>query len=202
MPAVPTAAQDYPEWHKGRQHYALWYLEIRQPEVLAYLAQLRRHFGDFLFHPNTRQFHITLFVCGFLHQHKRYDDDFTDLELNAQLQQLQRLNLAPFQLKTGKINSFESALFIEIEDAEQALDAIRQQLSRCSGEIAPLSYCPHITLGLYSHAFNSNELFRRADEIEQQSFELKIQQLTFGAYAAQQLQGPLSACQQFNLGGL
>jgi len=202
MPVVPTAAQDYPEWHKGRQRYAVWYLEIRQPEVLAYLAQLRRHFSDFLFHPNTRQFHITLFVCGFLHQHKRYDDDFTYQQFNAQLQQLQRLDLAPFKLKTGKINSFESALFIEIEDAEQALDAIRQQLSRCSSEIAPLSYCPHITLGLYSHAFNGNELFRRADEIEQQSFELEIRQLTFGAYAAQQLQGPLSAYQQFNLGNL
>ena len=202
MPVVPTAAQDYPEWHKGRQRYALWYLEIQQPEVLAYLEQLRRQFSGLLFAPNTRQFHITLFVCGFLHQHKRYDDDFTYQQFNAQLQQLQLLNLAPFQLKTGKINSFESALFIEIEDSEQALQQIRQQLSPCSGEIAPLSYCPHITLGLYSHAFNSNELFRRADEIEQQSFELEIRQLTFGAYAAQQLQGPLSAYRQFNLGNL
>ena len=202
MPVVPTAAQDYPEWHKGRQRYAVWYLEIQQPEVLAYLEQLRRQFSGLLFAPNTRQFHITLFVCGFLHQHKRYDDDFTYQQFNAQLQQLQLLNLAPFKLKTGKINSFESALFIEIEDSEQALQQIRQQLSPCSGEIAPLSYCPHITLGLYSHAFNSGEVFRRADEIQQRSFELEIRQLTFGTYAAQQLQGPLLAYQQFNLGNL
>ena len=202
MPVVPTAAQDYPDWHKGRQRYAVWYLEIQQPEVLAYLEQLRRQFSGLLFAPNTRQFHITLFVCGFFHQHKRYDDDFTYQQFNAQLQQLQLLNLVPFQLKTGKINSFESALFIEIEDSEQALQQIRQQLSPCSGEIAPLSYCPHITLGLYSHAFNSGEVFRRADAIQQQSFELEIRQLTFGTYAAQQLQGPLSGYQQFNLGNL
>ncbi|MFX5374177.1 2'-5' RNA ligase family protein, partial [Acinetobacter baumannii] len=25
---VPTSMRDYPEWHLGRQNYALWYLEI------------------------------------------------------------------------------------------------------------------------------------------------------------------------------
>ena len=190
IPVVPTLAQDYPEWHKGRTAFSLWYLEVHSPELLNYLEQLRAEFSDFLFQPNTRQFHITLFICGFWEPYRQFDDDFIFQQLDAQTLQLQELNLSPFKLKTGKINSFESALFIEIEDSEQALQQIRQQLSPCSSEIAPLSYCPHITLGLYSHAFNGNELFRRADEIEQQSFELKIQQLTFGAYAAQQLQGP------------
>ena len=65
MPVVPTLNQDYPAWHLGREHYALWYLEILDPDLLAYLATLREHFSDILYTPNTRQFHITLFICGF-----------------------------------------------------------------------------------------------------------------------------------------
>ncbi|CAM4297457.1 2'-5' RNA ligase family protein [Acinetobacter pragensis] len=202
MPVVPTCAHDYPEWHKGRNAFSLWYLEVHSPALLTYLDQLRAAFSDQLFQPNTRQFHITLFICGFLAESIEHDDDFPKQKLAAQCSQLQALNLPPFKLKTGKLNSFESALFIEIEDPAQNLNCIRQQLYQCSDEIAPLSYCPHITIGLYGHALNSNEIFLRMQQIQQQSFEFEVQQVTFGTYAAQQLQGPLTAYQQFELGGL
>jgi 2'-5' RNA ligase len=221
MPVVPTLAQDYPEWHKGRSAFSLWYLELHSPELLAYLAQLRADFADILFQPNTRQFHITLFICGFLNSEIsspsvqnpetqtsetpnsaiQYSyDDFSLQNFHAQLQQLQALELRPFKLKTGKINSFESALFIEIEDAEGDLNRIRQQLYQCSDEIAPLQYCPHITIGLYGRTLDSDEVFSRIQAIEQRSFEFEVRQLTFGRYTAQQLQGELSALHQFHLG--
>ncbi|MEN3980357.1 2'-5' RNA ligase family protein [Acinetobacter sp. CWB-B33] len=201
-PVVPTLAHNYPEWHKGRTAFSLWYLEVHSPELLNYLEQLRAEFSDFLFQPNTRQFHITLFICGFWEQYKQFDDDFNFQQLDAQTLQLQKLNLSPFKLKTGKINSFESALFIEVEDSQGILKSIRRQFYQCSNEIAPLSYCPHITIGLYGHALNSNDVFLRMQKIEQRTFEIDVQQLTFGTYAAQQLQGPLSAHQQFNLDSL
>jgi len=91
MPVVPTLAQDYPEWHKGRTDYSLWYLEIQSPELLLYLDHLRQHFSDLLFTPNTRQFHITLFICGFLTTHQQvWDDDFSQQRLQRQIELLNR----------------------------------------------------------------------------------------------------------------
>ncbi|WP_254592259.1 2'-5' RNA ligase family protein [Acinetobacter bouvetii] len=201
MPVLPTLAQDYPEWHKGRTDFSLWYLEIRQPELLNYLEQLREYFSDLLFTPNTRQFHITLFICGFLTNHNpKWDDDFSHQQLQQQLKTLKPEQKSSFRLKTGAVNSFESALFIEIDDLDGNLAEIRQQLYRCSDEIAPLEYCPHITLGLYKHEFCSNIIFERMQNIPQQSFEFQVRHLTFGTYHAQMLQGPLTPYHQFLLG--
>ncbi len=74
---VPTPIRDYPEWHLGRQNYALWYLEINDQKLVHYLDQLRAHFSEFLVEPNHRQYHVTLFICGFLtHEIKVHGDDF------------------------------------------------------------------------------------------------------------------------------
>lgn len=199
---VPTLARDYPEWHKGRTAFSLWYLELHSHALQNYLEQLRAEFSDVLFQPNTRQFHITVFICGFYSASSQFDDDFTDEQLKQQLLEMQKAQLQPFKLRTGKINSFESALFVEIHDDERGLEKVRQQLYACTNEIAPISYCPHITLGLYGTALNSDEIFKRIERIGQQSFEFEILQLTFGTYTAHQLQGPLSAQLQYTLGTL
>ncbi len=34
---VPTEARDYPEWHLGRERYALWYIEVDDPVLISYL---------------------------------------------------------------------------------------------------------------------------------------------------------------------
>lgn len=201
MPVVPTLAQDYPEWHKGRTDYSLWYLEIQQPELLHYLHHLRQHFSDLLYAPNTRQFHITLFICGFLTAHPQtWDDDFSHQQLEQQIEILRPQQRCSFKLKSGRLNSFESALFVEIEDTEGCLAEIRQQLYACSEEVAPLQYCPHITLGLYKDHLNSDAVFERIQHISQQQFEFQNQQLIFGTYHAQTLQGPLTPYHQFILG--
>ena len=70
MPVVPTLNQDYPAWHLGREHYALWYLEILDPDLLAYLATLREHFSDILYTPNTRQFQTTAATASALILHE------------------------------------------------------------------------------------------------------------------------------------
>jgi len=202
MQVVPTLNQDYPDWHQGRQHYALWYIEIQDPELLAYLTALRAQFSDLLYTPNTRQFHITVFICGFFeelnkiqlidHVEQRWNDNFSADELALHQQQLRQLSLSNIRLCTGQINSFQSALFIEIVDVERKLDHLRQALNLSSNEIAPIEYCPHITLGLYKQAWNSDDIFERIQQIEQHSFDFESEQLTFGHYQAQVLQGVLS----------
>lgn len=80
------------------------------------------------------------------------------------------------------------------------LSEIRQQLYACSEEVAPLQYCPHITLGLYKDHINSDVVFERMQHIAQRKFEFQNRQLTFGTDHAQTLQGPLTSYHQVILG--
>jgi len=202
---VPTSIRDYLEWHLGRQNYALWYLEINDQKLVDYLDGLRRHFSDFLLEPNTRQYHVTLFICGFLtHESKLYKDDFSFSEFEQQREILRKKNFASFELKIGSVDSFSSALFVEIQDTENILSLIRQQLGTVSNEIAALNYCSHITLGLYKKDYSSDLILQKISELPVQykhaEFELKIEHLTFGYYQAQTLQGKLYPYQHLFLG--
>lgn len=198
---IPTLTHDYAEWHQGRHDYSLWYLEIIDSKLLDYLDQLRLQFAEFLYTPNDRQFHITLFISGFLTQQpKQFDDDFSQVELEQHIQQLTQNFNSSFKLKTSKINSFESALFVEIDDSNGSLSRIRDLFYQFSNEVAALDYCPHITLGLYKDAINSDVIFDRINTIEPQEFEFEVDHLTFGTYQAQILQGPLEAYHQHRLG--
>ena len=200
MPVVPTLTGDYPEWHCGREDFSLWYIEIEHPELLDYLNQLRADFSKFLYTPNNRQFHITLFVCGFItEQNPVLDDDFGIEKLHQHIQDLTHHFPKKIQLKTGRINSFESALFVEIIDEDNVLLELRNLLGQSCAEIAPLDYCPHLTLGLYDQDFNSDLIFNHIKSIEQKSFEFSVDQLTFGTYQAKILQGQLYPFQQFKL---
>ena len=197
---IPTEIHDYPEWHKGRENYALWYIEIHQPELIDYLNQLRQHFSNYLLQQNQRQFHITVFICGFLKQDSiQYDDDFLHTQFEQQLTQLKNTDFKNFKLSTGHIKSFESALFVEIFDIENSLSKIRKLFSKSHQEIAALDYCPHITLGLYQSAFESEQIFEEISEIRPKTFEISIDHLTFGMYKAKVLQGELYPVYQYKL---
>jgi 2'-5' RNA ligase len=202
---VPTSIRDYPEWHLGRQNYALWYLEINDQKIVDYLDALRAHFSEFLLEPNSRQYHITLFICGFLDQETRvYSDDFSLREFEHQREILIKEDFAPFHLRIGLVDSFSSALFVEIQDIKNTLPLIRQKLGLVSNEIAALEYCPHITLGLYKKDYSSDLILRKISELPVQykhaEFDLKVEHLTFGYYQAQTLQGKLYPSQHLFLG--
>lgn len=189
---IPTEAHDYPEWHKGREDYALWYIEIEQPELIAYLNRLRQQFSNYLLQPNLRQFHITLLICGFLKQDcMQLNDDFSQDQFQQLLARLENTHFKTFKLSTGQIKSFESALFIEILDTENSLSKIRNLFSSSHQEIAALEYCPHITLGLYQAAFKAEQIFNAISALPQKTFEISIDHLTFGFYKAKILQGEL-----------
>ena len=197
---VPTPIRDYPEWHLGRQNYALWYLEINDQKLVHYLDQLRAHFSEFLVESNHRQYHVTLFICGFLtHENKVHDDDFCFSGFVQQREILRKEDIAPFQLKIGSVDSFSSALFVEVQDQSQQLARIRQALSVGGAEIAALQYHPHITLGLYQTACSTNLILQRIQNLPVHYFDLDIQHLNFGYYQAHTLQGQLFSTHQFPL---
>ncbi len=109
------------------------------------------------------------------------------------------MQLEPFQLKVGGINSFDSALFVEVQDQSQQLARIRQALSVGGAEIAALQYHPHITLGLYQTACSTNLILQRIQNLPVQYFDLDIHHLNFGYYQAHTLQGQLFSTHQFPL---
>lgn len=198
---IATEIRDYPEWHKSRSDYGLWYIEIDQPELIHYLDEIQAQFSDLLLPAQQRQYHITLFVCGFLQPAiKQYDDDFQIQQLQQQTKLLEALQLTSFELEITQIDSFSSALFLQIIDREDVLAQIRQQFAQVSGEIAALEYCPHITLGLYREAWPSDMVLQRIQQLSIKTLKIQVKKLNFGYYKAQILQGLLYPYQQIELG--
>lgn len=198
---ISTERRDYPEWHYGRSDFAVWYIDIDQAAVIQYLDNIKTKFSDLLIDSNQRQYHITLFVCGFLTpKSSHYDDDFEIDTLKQQIQALNSLEIEPFELEITQLDSFSSALFLQVEDNNKILAKIRQQLTQYSDEIAALEYCPHITLGLYNDAWESDLVLDRIQSIAIKPFKIQVKYLTFGYYKAQILQGLLYPYQQIRLG--
>nr|WP_314522934.1 2'-5' RNA ligase family protein [uncultured Acinetobacter sp.] len=198
---IATEVRDYPEWHFGRSNYALWYIDVDQPELIEYLDEIRAQFADLLVPNPQRQFHITIFVCGFLtSSEKQYDDNFQIQQLQQQIKLVEALQLKPFELEITQIDSFSSALFLQIKDQQGVLTQIRQQFARVSEEIAALEYCPHITLGLYGEAWPSAMVLQRIQQQSLKTMKIQVKKLTFGYYKAQILQGLLYPYRQIKLG--
>ena len=85
-------------------------------------------------------------------------------------------------------------------EIDRILDKIRKTLLQTSQEVAALSYCPHITLGLYREAVGSDHVLERMAEIEDIRYSLNVSKLTFGFYQSHVLQGALFSQTQIELG--
>lgn len=194
---------DYSDWHKGRDQFSLWYLEIEDSACGQYLKDLQHQFEPYLYMPNHRQWHITLFVCGFWQApfHLQHlSDHFHERQLQQQMQLLEQLKLSSFELKLGKVRSFQSALFVEVIDENNILLQLRRCFWPVAKEIDAMIYCPHVTLGLYRDEFAADTILEQIHQTTTQVWTVKFQHLTFGSYQARQLQGQLSVHHRFYLG--
>lgn len=191
--------RDYPEWHKGRQRYAVWVLSI-DSEAIQHRLQSARHLLQDWVHPvGERQAHITLFVCGFPARYTVHDDDFSQSQLEQQRQALKQLNAHPFQLQIGGAASFSSAAYLQVHDPAQGLARIRKALSNCSHEIRQSPYTPHLTIGLYQKAIDRSLIEQRLALVESQPLELKVLQLHYATYQADAQHGQLDYEQSWRL---
>lgn len=198
---MPLEWRAYPEWHKGRTDFYVWYIEITSPSLIAYCQTLRQEFSAYL-HPHyQRQFHITLFVNGFLNHRIMYDDDILQQQLQQQIDVLQALQLPCFDLTILQINSFASSLFVTVE-SHPILTNIRNILNCHHVEIAPSDYQPHITLGFYHQAYQGREILQKIQQTPWQRQTFHVEHLTLGYYHAQTLQGKLYPVQQIKLGNV
>ena len=88
--------------------------------------------------PNYQlQPHITLYACGF---------ELPSTQINI----LESLSLKAFDIMIGGTNSFDAAVFIEVNDYCGGITTIRHALNQHSPEDRDSLYIPHITIGLYN----------------------------------------------------
>ena len=196
---VPAEIRDYPEWRRGRDTYAVWVVRLEDKAIRGNFRAAREHLSGYLLEPYRRQPHITLFVCGFLVEEPKYNDDFTSIHFQSQIKALGEASIEPFEIEVGGLNSFASAPFLEVRDPDSAIARLRGVLSRGAREFRTAPYTPHLTVGLYSAAFPSEEISGRIAKFQEKPIRSKVEQITFVTYRAQEIGGPLTNNHNFGL---
>ena len=197
---LPQEDRDYPEWHLGRTHYGVWLIDADVGAVRERITQAQAHLAPLLVH-HQRQPHITLFVCGFVADVAAHGDDFTPAMLAAQQAALQALQIKPFTLQIGAIDSFDSAVFLRVDDPDNGLAPLRQALGQGTREIRQSAYVPHLTVGLYNGVFDTQIVAGQLQSFAARTpIPLRVQRIHFARYEARVLGGPLETLLSHTLG--
>jgi len=198
---IPAEIRDFPEWHHGRETYAVWILQLEDDAIWEKFKAAREHLNGYLLEPYPRQPHITLFVCGFLVDAPQYNDDITQPQLEAQFRTLQETNVASFEIEIGGLNSFASAPFLEVRDTEGGITRLREALSNGAREFRTAPYRPHLTVGLYADAFDSLEVTSHLSKFPSAPIRWKVESITLTTYQAQKIAGALTYRHEVSLKG-
>ena len=190
---IPSEMRDFPEWHHGRKSYAVWVLRCDESQAIQEkFNTAREHLSNYLLGSYYRQPHITLFVCGFLVGKHQHNDDFTQTQLDAQIQTLRKAEIETFEIEIGSLNSFASAPFLEVHDPKEGISRLRKILSGGAREFRTAPYRPHLTIGLYTDAFPSKRVLERIKTFRNAPVRWKINKLTLATYQAEEVAGRLS----------
>ena len=189
---IPAEIRDYPEWHRGRETYAVWVLPLEDEGIQDKFKAAREHLSGYLLKPYHRQPHITLFVCGFLVEKEQFNDDFTRAQLHSQIQVLENAGIQPFEIEIGGLNSFASAPFLEVSDLNNGIARLREVLSRGAREFRTAPYAPHLTVGLYSGSFPSEKVAERLAKLPPNPIRWNVKQIVFATYRAREIGGLLA----------
>ncbi|MBS3809761.1 MAG: 2'-5' RNA ligase family protein [Desulfobacterales bacterium] len=197
---IPFEIRDFPEWHRGREIYAVWVLRCDENKAIyEKLKAARKHLNGYLTEHYHRQPHITLFVCGFPVKEHKYNDDFTRAQFEAQLQALRKADIQPFEVEVGGMNSFASAPFLEVNDPESGIQRLRKVISRGAFEFRTAPYVPHLTIGLYSDVFPGKKVLAHMAAFSSEPVRLMAEQVTFATYKAEEFAGKLCYEYEFYL---
>jgi len=189
----PSENRDFSEWRRGRKNYAVWVLRCDQSKAIQKKFNAARgHLKGYLLEPYLRQPHITLFVCGFLVEEDQYNDDFTQSQLDAQVQALGKADIKSFEIEIGGMNSFASAPFLEIRDPAEGIPRLREVLSRGAPEFRTAPYRSHLTIGLYADAFPSKKVLERMAAFSSEPLRWPVEQVSLARYRAEEIAGELS----------
>lgn len=148
----PSIRRDFVEWHRGRQPYVFWGLDVDTPAVVDRAAETASHLGDWLLDAYERQPHVTLDLCGFPNRQPSSVDEFGPDLLARQIATLRAVGPAPFRIEIGDPDSFQSAAYLAVHDPVGGIAALRHCLAIDGEHRLFGDYVPHVTLGLYAQA--------------------------------------------------
>ncbi|MEC5213665.1 2'-5' RNA ligase [Polaromonas sp. CG_9.5] len=191
--------RDFPEWHLGRPHYALWALEVDVPALRQRVAAAARHLSGLLLPDYCRQPHVTLSLCGFPGACPEHADDFGVAALAAQLAALRHAQPRPFDIEVGALASFTSAPYLAVQNAGGQIAALRQCLAGGSLNDFYDAYTPHVTVGLYADAWPMPEVqVRLASFADREALRLRIPGISLLSYASARIGGELACMARYD----
>ncbi|HXY53643.1 MAG TPA: 2'-5' RNA ligase family protein [Nitrospirota bacterium] len=188
---ITSSPGDFSKWHRGRKEFSIWMIELEHDEVHRKIWAARNHLSGLLLSPYERQPHITLVVCGFLVNERRWYDDYDKSQFDAHCRQLKESKLKPFSIEIHGLDSFASAPFFHVRDCQGGIEQIKALLSTTAIDIDDDRYSPHVTVGLYSGAFDSRIVLERIKAFADEPIRLSVDRITFAAYDASDIRGPL-----------
>jgi 2'-5' RNA ligase len=184
--------RDFAEWHLGRQHYALWALQVDTAPVRQRVQGAQAHLAQYLLAGYQRQPHITVGLCGFPSATPRYNDDFGLDTLRTQLAALRRAPPGPFGIQVRGLDSFTSVPYLSVQADAGRLDALRLCLAKGHMNLAPSHYTPHVTVGLYAGVWPLSALQAHFNHFtNSEALPLRIHGISLMSYAASEIGGPL-----------
>ncbi len=149
---------DFSFWHKNREKYTVWALEITDSQLEERLKQARSTLSGFLIEDYNRHPHITISQCGFLCQQKKLQDDYDQTMFWQDVEKLQQLSEQTIRLQiSGLLTSWAIAPFFPALDHMGDLKRFNQLLTRTPDD--NYSFTPHITIGLYADAWPTTSIY-------------------------------------------
>lgn len=184
---VKNIRRDFPEWRKGRLHYAFWALDVDVPSVRAQVLAAERHLEPFLLAGYCRQPHITLGICGFLSDKTQHADDYAVSSFQSHVAALQSLQLQPFRIEVGTLASFGSAPFLYVKEQSNQLCQLHQSLHSLEAD-PDFRYVPHVTVGLYAEAWPIASVSKVLDAFSQHHVtDHLVSRVSLMCYAADEI---------------
>jgi len=210
--------RDFPEWHRGRQRYAVWALEINNDAWQTELVNARKMLAKYLLAGEQRQAHVTLFAYGFYDESG--NDGVSPEVINTQAEALKKRCFSPFKIHLSELRSFLSAPYFAIEDKTGTLGEIRSILStylnedgisegsineNCINENSingkmSSEYQPHLTVGLYNDQYSSALLSEKLNEYKpERTPAVLINKISLMSFATHSVFSPLKTELQLEL---
>lgn len=195
----PSIRRDFVEWHRGRQPYVFWALDVDVPAVADDVARHARLLGDALLEGYCRQPHVTLDVCGFPSRRPLYDDEFGPALLARQLAALRLARPEPFSIEIGEADSFLSAPYLTVRDTEGGIGALRRCLAIDGAHRLLGDYVPHVTIGLYARSLLFSEVRARLLAGRCDGLVFPVARLSLMGYAPAEIGGRLERLADYEL---
>lgn len=192
--------RDFPEWHRGRQHYVLWAIDVDTPAVRDRTEAAQCALDGLLLDGYQRQPHITLALCGFPAQAcVRAEDEFDLHLINEQVKALQSQGLTAFDIEIGGLESFASAPFLTVHEGHDTFATLRHCL-HIESPHPQGPYVPHVTVGLYADAWSSAEVADRFAQVPAvPRLHHRVTHLSLLSYTAAQIGGALCTLAKYEL---